>query len=549
MASHLHDHGCRVVIHVDSATSDREYDKLVQDLSDRDIVFAKRHRCEWGTYALHEAALEASRLLIESFQDVEHVCLVSGSCLPIRPVAELIEHLAQNPDTDFVESRVLGQEQWVQDGLAEERFSLYFPFGWRSNRWLFDKFVDLQRRMGVKRAAPKHLTLALGSQWWTLSRQTLRAILDDPLKGETDRFFRHCWIVDEAYVQTLVRRHSKKLVTRSLCLTEFDPQGKPFTFYDDHAHLLQSTDHFFARKIWHGATGLYNKYLSGVEPITAARRPKREALPDVVAAGRDRRCRGRTGLLSQSRFPAQGFTRQPQTARSYLVLDGYDFLFKDMPEWLRAQGADTAHGRLFHPERVELEQDSGIAPGAVVSNAKIRDWNEQQFLTNLIWSDQERQQSFLFHVSDSTPMASFLLRDPNAQIFFIKGAWVFNLTPSAGEDPRQFRRRALRLKLLEQKHIAELEQQTTQARVHVWELADVLANPAAPLRAVADAIEGRPAAELSGLPTMRSEHGMDQLVHRLHAETAREERSSVARFPLRRLRSAMDARPGPSEGA
>lgn len=519
LVRHFVSAGCRVIVHVDADTSFDEFRDLKAALADTETLFAERRRCEWGTFALHNASIEAARLLIDRFDDVSHVCLISGSCLPIQSVAALQDHLAQHPDTDFVESKILGQEKWVHDGLSEERFTLYFPFGWRSNRWLFDRCVDLQRRLRVRRTIPSHLKLALGSQWWTLSRGTLRRILDDPMKPQTDAYFRKCWIVDEAYVQTLVRTHSRRLIARSLCLTEFDPQGKPFTFYDDHAHLLQDqASHFFARKIWHGAGGLYNKYLYGVEPMVAARRPKREALVDLVAEGRRNRCVGRPGLLMQSRFPVQAFERQHSTARSYLVLDGYDFLFKDIARWQQNMGMDRAHGRLFRKNAVEFSDGAQVMPGGIVANPRIRDWNTEQFLTNLIWNGRDTQQSFQFHVSDSTRMASFLLKDPNANILLIKGAWIIGMSQQEGETAAEYRRRAMRLKLLEQKHLAEVEHPDTRANVQSWTLAEVIADPSLPLNALATMIEGARPAQSAQLPELRHEHGLNELAAHMRVE-------------------------------
>ena len=47
----------------------------------------------------------------------------------------------------------------------------------------------------------------MGSQWWCLTRATLRAILRDPDRPALARYFRGVWIPDESYFQTLARRH------------------------------------------------------------------------------------------------------------------------------------------------------------------------------------------------------------------------------------------------------------------------------------------------------------------------------------------------------
>ena len=144
------------------------------------VLFSKRFRCEWGTWGIVAASQATSELLLASFPDVRHVYLASGSCLPLRPVHELIDYLADRPRTDFIESATTADVPWTVGGLDEERFTMRFPFSWTRNRYLFDKAVAVQRLVNIKRRIPHGLVPHMGSQWWCLTRQTLSAILQDP---------------------------------------------------------------------------------------------------------------------------------------------------------------------------------------------------------------------------------------------------------------------------------------------------------------------------------------------------------------------------------
>ena len=97
-------------------------------------------------------------------------------CLPLRPVAELRAFLGRYPDADFIESVNVSDVGWTVGGLNEERFTLHFPFSFRKNRKLFDRYVQLQRRLGVKRRLPQGVAPHIGSQWWCLTARTLRAV-------------------------------------------------------------------------------------------------------------------------------------------------------------------------------------------------------------------------------------------------------------------------------------------------------------------------------------------------------------------------------------
>ena len=65
--------------------------------------------------------------MLADFPQASHILLASGSCLPIRPVRALQAHLAQHPDTDFIESVTTADVGWTIGGLNEERFTLRDP--------------------------------------------------------------------------------------------------------------------------------------------------------------------------------------------------------------------------------------------------------------------------------------------------------------------------------------------------------------------------------------------------------------------------------------
>ena len=98
VARHWARAGCPVVIHVDSNVAQATHDAFVTALSDLpQVLFSRRHRCEWGTWGLVAASQDAADLMLAQFAGVRHVYLTSGSCLPLRPVAELIAHLEAAP--------------------------------------------------------------------------------------------------------------------------------------------------------------------------------------------------------------------------------------------------------------------------------------------------------------------------------------------------------------------------------------------------------------------------------------------------------------------
>ena len=150
---------------------------------------------------------------------------------------------------------------------------------------------------------PNGIVPNMGSQWWCLTRRTLSAILQDPDRPTYDKFFRHVWIPDESYFQSLARLYATRIESRSLTLSKFDFQGKPHIFYDDHLQLLRRSDCFVARKIWTHADRLYEAFLT--DPAGAMKRtePNPGKNARIFAQAVERRPRGRAGPFMQIRFP------------------------------------------------------------------------------------------------------------------------------------------------------------------------------------------------------------------------------------------------------
>ena len=514
VARHWSTRGCPVVIHVDKRVRAKAYDRLRADLADlTDIRFSPRFACEWGTWGLVAATQAASAMMLRDFPGVRHVYLASGSCLPLRPVEELVAYLDERPRTDFIESVTTEDVGWTIGGLNIERFTLRFPFSWRKQRRLFDAYVRLQRLLGFRRRVPAGLVPHLGSQWWCLTRQTLSAILDDPEREQWDRYFRRVWIPDEGYFQTLVRLYSSDVESRSLTLSKFDFQGKPHIFYDDHLQLLRRSDCFVARKIWPHADRLYATFLSDELRNQARAEPNPGKIDRLFAKAVERRTKGRAGLYMQSRFPNSDW-ENGMTAAPYSVFEGFSDLFENFDLWLGKVAGSRVHGHLFAPDRAEFAGGETIYNGALSDSASLRDYDPRAFLVSLIWNTRGERQCFQFGPNDRQKIGSFLARDPNAQISVISGGWAVPLFRS-NLNFGDIRREAARLQKIEAEHLDVLRSVKAKARVRIWTLADFVENPMEPLQAIIDEISPRSLRRLTEAPRMADLTGFGQFLQNL----------------------------------
>lgn len=514
VARHWATNGCPVVIHVDKQVSRNAYAKFETSLSDlSNVRFCGRHKCEWGTWSLVAASQTGSELMLAEFPRVRHVYLASGSCLPLRPVEELVKYLDERPRTNFIESVTTEDVLWTTGGLDSERFTLRFPFSWKRKRFLFDRYVRIQRRLKFRRKIPDGILPHLGSQWWCLTRQTLSAILEDPDRPVYDSYFSKVWIPDESYFQTLVRQYSTDIESRSLTLSNFDFQGKPHIFYDDHLQLLRRSDCFVARKIWPHAERLYSTFIAPGANAMGKKEPNPGKIDRIFGKAVERRTQGRPGLYMQSRFPKDGFEKG-KTSAQYSVFEGFSDLFDGFESWLgRAVGA-RVHGHLYAPETVEFSGRNSVFGGGLCDSAELRNYNPRSFLTNLIWNTRGEQQCFQFGPRDNQDVSWFMATDTNARISVISGAWAVPLFRS-NLNFSEIRKEAARLQRTESAHLKILRSVHTKARVRILSMAEFVEAPMEPLQTIIDEVGPRHLRRLTEAPKLVDLTGFGQFLQNL----------------------------------
>lgn len=479
----LSDAGLNVCIHVDQTVSADRFNKFKTSLFNHsDILWAKRVECEWGHFSLVEATLGMTADILEKWPDVGHVMLISGDSLPIRALADFVAFLQENSDVDFIESVAIGDNNWITGGLGIERFTLSFPFSWKKQRRIFDLWVEVQRKLRFKRRIPNGIRPHIGSQWWCLSRQTLEAILNDPAKPQNDAYFRKCWISDESYFQTLARNHARTIESRALLFSRFDHQGKPTAFYNDHLDLLGTIDAFFVRKIWAGATELYQRFLNPLPDILAG---DAKAAPNFesIEIATNRRKTGRSGLYMHGRAPCQWHEEYSPTVKPYHVFTGYNAVFPKFDDWQNTHAGVQPHGRLFAKTSVRFANGRSIGAGGVSNSAAIRDLAPENFLCNLVWNTRETGLKFHYEICDLPKIGKFLLNDPHANLHFIQHGWLLELLNRNIENADYLRTNATTIIARERGFLESLKSSKTNCTYNVWPLGEVLSNPHAALSA------------------------------------------------------------------
>jgi Core-2/I-Branching enzyme len=245
----------KVYIHYDARRTAAEFDALVRGVPAgvQHAFVPERVACAWGDYSLVEAT---HRLLRAALGDpsfaASHLALVSASCVPLRPLGSLQEFLRRRAGIDFIQAVDIARRSWVKGGLEKERFEFRFPFNFQSQRWAFEHFTALQRRLGLRRAPPPGgLHVHFGSQWFCLTRATAQAVSTRLAEPALRAFFAASWIPDEFAIQSLVMQAQRpeRVAGHSLTYYEFDDQGRPLVLENGHFEHLMQQPFFFARKL------------------------------------------------------------------------------------------------------------------------------------------------------------------------------------------------------------------------------------------------------------------------------------------------------------
>lgn len=406
------------IIHFDANARSTDFETLRREAegAPRLHLARARARCRWGGYGLVQAVFntleEAETLGLEP----DYVVLLSGACLPCRPVRQLERFLTAKRGREFIE---VADQSWMRGGLRAERHTLFHVFDKKRRSRVEKNAVLMQRALGVKRRFPAGLTPRFGSQWWALSGPTCRATLDYARRNRrTMAFFHKVWIPDEMVFPTLVHHLCApgKLAGVGLTHYQFTDRGKPVVYFDDHADYVATLDSFFFRKAAPQATALRAHCLA------LAGAPDDGATPHLDPPRLDYELKTR----AQTRFPVPGqiFYRDQYDDMSEPVLRRhgapYIVVFgpRDMASATLARiSADEIEplGAIFDPAEVDFGPGRAALGGLRRDETALRDMHPALHLVR-VRRRCTRIPAVLWRLEEQPALLAEVARDPRALI-------------------------------------------------------------------------------------------------------------------------------------
>lgn len=254
----------KVYLHYDKSKPVELFNKLKEFSDTRENIYLLDNRivCKWGEFSLVEATVNMmNACLTDETFEADYFYLMSGSCVPIKPLATLQNLLYENPHMEFIEATDISKKRWVVDGLQEERYQYDFPYNFKEEREKFDKYFEQQKKAGIKRKAPEIFKPHFGSQWFCITKNAVTYIVEQMKNPKIYDFFKRSWIPDEFAIQSLVYNASgsSNIADKTLTYFQFNTFGKPLVFYNDHFDYLIELPFIFSRKISNNAQQLYRK--------------------------------------------------------------------------------------------------------------------------------------------------------------------------------------------------------------------------------------------------------------------------------------------------
>ena len=241
-----------IFIHLDCHCQE-DYTPFLQQTH---INLYRRYPIEWGDY---KHLLSIILLMREAYKhtDLQYFHLITGSDYPTMPLEKFKAYCEVHRNDNYLEHFPLPHPDWGNEGgLNRIQYWWLRPNSSRTKgAWLTRKLINLQRRLGIRRAF-KYFNGNLygGGTYWSLSRKAIGSVLDyiDKHPDYLSRF-RHTSIAEEICLPTLLANSGLPLINDHKRYIDWGSDGaNPQILTEKDYDKIVTTGAFFARKMESG---------------------------------------------------------------------------------------------------------------------------------------------------------------------------------------------------------------------------------------------------------------------------------------------------------
>jgi core-2/I-Branching enzyme len=236
-----------ILIHFDQRADPAVYQEVVRLVGSRPLLhFVKREKCWWASFGIVQATINLVRTLAAMDIPYDYATLLSGSDYPIKSNLEIATDLDRNRGQEFIESFLLtAPNRWSEEGGYSTAPRRVLGRHWH--------YRSRMIRLPGMRQMPSGLLPYGGSQWWTLSRRSIRFIADFIERSpQVVAFFKGSFAPDEAFIQTVVSNSflAGHVTGENLRIAIWGRPQPPYpaTLTMDDQEILRASHKHFARK-------------------------------------------------------------------------------------------------------------------------------------------------------------------------------------------------------------------------------------------------------------------------------------------------------------
>lgn len=199
----------------------------------------KSQNTQWAGYSLVDVELRGIEELLKISSEWKFFINLSGQDFPLKSQTHIQDFLSRNIGNDFI--KVANQSKIRPDTLS--RISDYCI-----------EFRNRIIRIPIKRQYLRGVTPYIGNQWMILSRKFCEFVCYNPETERFKRFYRHTFISDEAFFQTVIMNtnYEGTIVNDDKRTIVWVPIGtiklRPKDFTSKDAEFLIASQGLFARK-------------------------------------------------------------------------------------------------------------------------------------------------------------------------------------------------------------------------------------------------------------------------------------------------------------
>ena len=256
------------LIHIDARVPIEPFEQEL-GTKETNILFAKnRKHGRWGGIGIVKATLECLRQLTGMDNDNEftHVSVLSGQDYPVKSKEYIHDFFNKNRNSDFIGFEPFPLKHTGYGGMERIQHYSFNLFGKRHTYLpkqycknlslkgkIMNKFLYILEKILPKRKIPYGLKPYYGSQWWSLTRETVMQVLtfldEHP---EYEKYHSFSLLPDEMFFQTIVvelRQSEVDLVNENLRYIIWEKDSShPVSLTTENFSDIAKTNALFARK-------------------------------------------------------------------------------------------------------------------------------------------------------------------------------------------------------------------------------------------------------------------------------------------------------------